>query len=159
MKTTHFFSIDFIIRRNKENKERALIYARITVDEERKEISIKESINASDWDSRSETVKGKSMQSKIVNGVIGDTRYKLKEKYRMLQDSAALITAESVKQAFLGEHTSQKGKKFLELLDYYRQIWENKLKKGGFKNYRTTIQYIKLFISTKFESGDMYSRN
>ncbi|HWB92359.1 MAG TPA: hypothetical protein VG605_10920 [Puia sp.] len=46
MKTTHSFSIDFIIRRCKENKQQALIYARITVDEERKEISIKERINA-----------------------------------------------------------------------------------------------------------------
>lgn len=48
MKTTHSFGIDFIIRRCKENKKQALIYARITVDEERKEISLKERINAAE---------------------------------------------------------------------------------------------------------------
>lgn len=156
MKTTHSFCIDFIIRRNKENKERALVYARITVDEERKEISIKEHIDAKDWDAKSEIIKGKSIHAKTVNNVIEETRYKIKEKYRLLQGNAAIITAESVKQAYLGEHTSMKGHKLVELLDYYKLIWEGKLKRGGFKNYRTTIDYIKLFLSDQYPSGDMY---
>ncbi len=44
MRTTHSFGIDFLIRRCKDNKRKALIYARITVDEERREISVKEQI-------------------------------------------------------------------------------------------------------------------
>lgn len=46
MKYTHSFSIDFIIRRCKDNNNEALNYARITVDEERKDISLKEPITA-----------------------------------------------------------------------------------------------------------------
>jgi len=42
MQTRHSFSVDFIIRKCRENKKRALIYARITVDGERREISLKE---------------------------------------------------------------------------------------------------------------------
>lgn len=44
MTTTHTFAVDIIIRRNKSDKEKALTYARITVDGEAKEISLKESI-------------------------------------------------------------------------------------------------------------------
>ena len=156
MKTTHSFGIDFLIRRCKENKKRALIYARITVDEERKEISIKEQIDAIDWDPRKEIVKGKTLEVKSLNEHIVDVRFKIREKYRALCDTEALITAESVKQAYLGGHTILKGHKLVELLDYYYKIWEPKLKNGGFKNYKTTIEYVKLFLVSSYPSGDIY---
>jgi len=156
MKTTHSFSIDFIIRRCKENKHQALIYARITVDEERKEISLKERIAASDWDTRQEIVKGRTEHVKSLNKHIEDVRFKIKEKYRILYDKEALITAETVKQAYLGTHTALKGHKLIELLDYYDIIWKPKLKPGGFKNVVTTIAYVKAFLKASYPSGDIY---
>src|ERR1700754_4790599 len=134
VKTTHSFSIDFLIRRCKEDKKRALIYARITVDEERKEISLKEQIEAPDWDPKKGSVKGKSETAKSINKHIEDVRFKIKEKYRMLSDKEMLVTAETVKQAYLGTHTQLKGHKLVELMEYYCKIWEPKLKPGGFKN-------------------------
>ncbi|HXB43412.1 MAG TPA: Arm DNA-binding domain-containing protein [Puia sp.] len=56
MQTRHSFGIDFLIRKCKEDKNRALIYLRITVDGERKEVSTKESIEVKDWDSKKEIV-------------------------------------------------------------------------------------------------------
>ena len=41
MITTHTFAVDIIIRRNKADKKKALIYARITIDGDAKEISLK----------------------------------------------------------------------------------------------------------------------
>ena len=46
MKTAFTFSIDFIIRLNKKDRTLALIYARITVNGDIKEISLKEQIKA-----------------------------------------------------------------------------------------------------------------
>jgi integrase/recombinase XerD len=156
MKTTHSFAIDFLIRRCKDDKQQALIYARITVDEDRKELSLKERINAIDWDPAKEIVKGKTEQIKSLNKNIEDVRFKIKEKYRALCDKEALITAETVKQAYLGTHTLLKGHKLSELLDYYYKIWEPKLKPGGFKNIKTTIEYVKRFISSAYPAGDIY---
>ena len=96
MKTTHSFAIDFLIRRCKGDKQQALIYARITVDEDRKELSLKERINAVDWDPAKEIVKGKTEQIKSLNKNIEDVRFKIKEKYRALCDKETLITAETV---------------------------------------------------------------
>ncbi|HEX9503021.1 MAG TPA: Arm DNA-binding domain-containing protein [Patescibacteria group bacterium] len=132
MKTTHSFSIDFLIRRCKENKKKALIYARITVDEERREISLKEQVDVTDWDAKKEIVKGKTEQVKSINLFIEDVRFKIKEKYRILCDKEVLVTAETVKQAYLGTHLLLKGHKLVELLEYYCKIWEPKLKPGGF---------------------------
>lgn len=156
MKTTNSFSIDFLIRRCKENKQRALIYARITVDEERKEISLKEAIDANEWDPKKEMVKGKTMQAKSLNQHIEDVRFKIKEKYRALCESETLITAEAVKDAYLGVHALLKGHKLLELLDYYYKIWQPKLKPGGFKNIKTTIAYVTRFLADQYPSGDIY---
>ncbi len=156
MRSRHSFGIDFIIRRCKEDKTKAFIYARICVDEERKEVSLKEQILASNWDAKQEIVKGKSIEVKAINQTIEDVRFKIKEKYRMLCDSEALITAETVKQAYVGIHTLQKGYTLAELLDYFRRIWEAKLRDGGFKNYNTTISYVKIFLQKTYGAKDFY---
>lgn len=156
MRSTHSFLIDFILRRWKEDKTKAFIYARISIDGDRAEISLKEIIDVSDWDPKRQMVQGTGIQVKELNKYIDDVRFKIKLKYRMLLDKEALITAETVKLAYLGVHTIQKGHTLLELLDYYKKIWEHKLKNGGFKNYKTTVDYVKRFIKQYATSGDMY---
>lgn len=156
MNSTHTFAVDIIIRRNKADKEKALLYARITVDGEAKEISLKESIAVSEWDSKSETVAGKSIRAKSINNMIVETRWGIKEKYRMMKADQMDITAESLKQFYLGQATPDKGKKLFELLDYFIKIFETKLKKGGFKNYKTTAAYIKAFSNEQFKGKTVY---
>ena len=60
MEQTHTFAVDFIARKSKTDKNIAFIYARITLDRESKEFSIREEIKFKDWDTKSETVKGRS---------------------------------------------------------------------------------------------------
>lgn len=67
MSTVHTFSIDFIKRNCKEEKDMALLYARVTVDGQPTEISLKEKISASDWDNNREGVKGKTIRVKQLN--------------------------------------------------------------------------------------------
>lgn len=156
MTATQSFSIDFIIRRCKANKKKADIYARITVDGVPKEISIKEQIDSADWDSRSERVKGKSIEVKAINERIEDVRFRIKEKYRELEKTVQLITADSVKAAYLGVQTRLKGHQLRELLAYYKKVWEPKLREGGFKNYKTTIRYVEAFLDSRGSGSDVY---
>lgn len=156
MTATHTFAVDIIIRRNKTDKEKALIYARITVDGEAKEISLKESIAVAEWDSNTETVTGKSIRVKSINNAISETRDGIKHKYRWMRAEEIEITAESVKQYYLGEAIPQKGKQLFDLLDYFSKIFGDKLKHGGFKNYKTTIAYIKAFSNQQFNNQTVY---
>ncbi len=156
MEKTISVGIDFIIRKCKADKNRADIFARITVNGERKEISIKEQINIKDWNSSRESVSGKTTEIKAINYVIENTRFRIKEKYRALENSGALITAEIVKNAYLGIQNNQKGHTLSELLEYYQKIWKFKLKPGGFKNYSTTIAYLQLFLQRHFSTGPIY---
>jgi site-specific recombinase XerD len=157
MRSNQSFAVNFVKRRCKENKKRANIYARIYVDGGLpKEISLKEEIEASAWDEKREIVKGKGVETKAFNDYIDDVRSKIKEKYRELEIAGMLITAESVKQAYLGVQPSLKGHKLSELLDYYYKIWEPKLKDGGFKNYKTTIEYLRRFLAGECPGKDLY---
>jgi hypothetical protein len=77
MKANHTFAIDFIARLYSDRKT-AKLFVRITVNGDRKEISLKETINHKDWESSSETVKGKSIWVKSLNTYIEDVRYRIK---------------------------------------------------------------------------------
>lgn len=126
MRTTHSFSIEFLKRscRGKKKKGRAHIYARIWVDGEAAEISLKEEINENDWDSHAEQVKGRSIQAKSLNDHITDVWDKIRNKYRVLQQAEVLISAESFKQEYLGIQSQLNGHKLIELMNYYKKIWE-----------------------------------
>ena len=50
------------------------------------------------------------------------TRLGIKEKYRWMKAEDMEVTAESVKQTFLGEDVAQKGKQLFDLLDYFAKI-------------------------------------
>src|SRR5258708_6121315 len=127
MKTTQSLSSDFRSRRCKENKKKALIYARITVDEERREISLKEQVDITDWDTKKEIAKGKTEKVKSINLFIEDVRFKIKEKYRILCDKEVLETADTAKKANLGKHLLLKGHKLFQLLEYYCKIFQDKV--------------------------------
>lgn len=156
MERTISLGIDFIIRKCKADKNRADIFARITVNGDRKEISIKEQIASADWNSARESVNGKTTEIKAINYAIENTRFRIKEKYRALEDSGVLITAEIIKNSYLGIQNNQKGHKLCELLEYYQKIWRFKMKAGGFKNYYTTIAYLKLYLGRNFSGSDIY---
>jgi hypothetical protein len=147
METTYSFSIDFIIRKCKSDNKRGIIFVRITVNSKRKEISIKEQVLLADWDGSREIVTSKTTESKKINKTIENIKFRIKEKYRAMEDRGELITAESVKNAYLGVQNQQRSHSLVELLDYYKKIWQPKLKHGGFKNYLTTLAYIRKFIS------------
>ncbi|HZH65467.1 MAG TPA: Arm DNA-binding domain-containing protein, partial [Flavisolibacter sp.] len=115
METTHTFGIDLLIRKCKHKKKQGFIYARITVDQERAEISTKEKIDVAAWDPDKEIVKGKTIEVKEINQHLDDIRHKIRSKYRMLKESESLITAEKVKEAYEGILACQKGHTLAEL--------------------------------------------
>ncbi|HEY0298623.1 MAG TPA: Arm DNA-binding domain-containing protein [Arachidicoccus sp.] len=133
MEQTHTFGIDFLVRKVKGDPTKVFIYARITIDGENSEISTKQMISAVNWDPKAEVVKGKSIEARAVNEHLADVRAKINKKYRELKEAEELITPESVKEAYLENHFALKGHMVIELLEYYRKIWEPKLKMADLK--------------------------
>ena len=157
MKTAETFSIDFIIRRSKTAPSTAMVFGRVCVNGQRKEISLKESIPYTTWDSSKEMMKGSSEQVKSLNKFILNVRNKLTNVYRNLKDDNALVTAQSIKDYYLqqGEYAPRRNT-LLTLVDYHNKINDGLLAKGTLKNYHTTKGYIQKFIESKYNKTDYF---
>lgn len=157
MNTANTFSIDFIARALKNDKATLCVFARITVNGITKEISLKILVDRNEWDPAREAILGKQIDVKSSNEYIGNVRTRLRQHYRDLQEKQFIITAQDVKDAFLGKHTSQnKDHTLCELIKYHAEQMEGKLKKGTLKNYTATEEYLKRFIKKKFKREDIY---
>ena len=154
MKTTNTFGIQFIIRANKKDHSDALIYARITINGKRIEISLKRTINPLSWIHSSESVKGTSLEVKQLNKFIEETRYKLRECYQQLQMQNKLISAEAIKNLFLGETKTENT--LCSLIEYHNVNMKGVLAHGTLKNYYTTKKYVDLFLRKRFKTNDIY---
>ncbi len=154
MKTTNTFSIQFIIRTQKSDPAKALIYARISANAKRVEISLKRTIDPLTWHSSGEYVKGTSIEVKQLNKFIEETRYNLRECYQELRMQRKVITAEAIKNLFLGEIKSENT--LCALIDYHNTNMKDVLAHGTLKNYFTTKKYVCLFLKKQFKTNDIY---
>ena len=94
MTTTNTFGIIFYIKRQKEKNGKAPIYARITVDGKRVEVSIKKDIEIDNWSHGKGMAKGKGEEIRGLNTFLEQIRSRMVECYQQLQLKKQLITAE-----------------------------------------------------------------
>jgi integrase/recombinase XerD len=154
MRSTNTFSVQFIIRLQKRNNNKALLYARINVNKKRLEISLKQIIDPAFWDGAGESVTGNKMLAAQINPYIRDTRFKLTECYRHLQAAHEVITADKIKRLFTGETISEST--LCGLLKYHNEHMKTVLSPGTLKNYSTTEKYLKVFIQYRFRRNDIF---
>ncbi|MGI8951852.1 MAG: site-specific integrase [Chitinophagaceae bacterium] len=154
MKTTQTFSVRFIALAKKSNPEEATIYARITISKSVLDLSMKRTVNVLQWDSKKESVIGKSPEVKQINKFIDDTRYRLMECYQQLLLEHKLISPHSIKSLFLGE--TKTDNTLCELIDYHNTNMQKILSHGTLKNYYTTKKYVKKFLAQKHKNADIF---
>jgi integrase len=149
--------INFIIRRNSNNRTIAHLYARVTVNEEIVEIALKGRVDPDLWHPKKEEFKGKSEEVKGWNLHIANTRFRITQHFRQLEDKEQLVTAPALKLAFEGKSSKQsRGHTVLELIDYHNKINPDQLKAGTMKNYKATREYASQFILQEKKSNNYY---
>jgi integrase/recombinase XerD len=154
MKTTHTFGIQFILRPGKKDKSKGIIYARITVETRRAEISLKKTMAVDDWNNNRGIVKGSSLEAKKFNSYLEQIRAQLTEAYRELQVNKQQITPENIKALYLGDSFDDHS--LIELTDYHNETQKSILAPGTMKNYYTTQRYIRRFLKKNFKASDIY---
>jgi len=70
MRTEITFGVIFYTRKKRNNPKMLDIYARVTVNAEREEISLKKDIHFSLWDNHRERVKGNTAKAARINAYI-----------------------------------------------------------------------------------------
>ena len=154
MQTNTTFSILFWLKRSKAKDGQAPLYARVTVNGKRNEISLKRKIILTDWDNSKSRVKGKKASSKLLNSYIEQAQHKLFQCYQELQAQNKLISPQSIKAKFLGDDETHHS--LLEVIEYHNKKEAEKLSWGTLKNYFTTQRYIKEFLKNKRKTSDVY---
>lgn len=157
MGTSRTFTIHFWLNLSKKNGDLAPIYARITVDGKRAEISLKRQTSVTFWDTKSKKTTARSTDGKILNAYLDQVHARLFECYRELQSENKLITAKLIKSRFVGQ--DDQNKTLLELIAYHNEKMERVLQPGTLKNYYSTERYIKKFLLEKRKTRDEYLKH
>lgn len=156
MKTTNTFGIIFFIRKSKSKNTdaKAHVYAKITVNGDETELSLKEEVDPNSWNGKKSIAIGKSEDIRMLNAHLKEVHSGIVECYRELKLSHKLITATIVKNKFLGIEEEEHS--LLKVFEYHNTEMKQELEPGTQKNYFTTKRYVENFLTKKHRTSDIY---
>ena len=102
------FRILFYLRKNYLNKSgKAGIMVRLTVNGDMVQFSSKLDIEPAQWDTKAGKAIGNSVKARQMNSMLDDIRTALNNHYRYVESRDSFVTAEKVRNAFLGYEVRQ----------------------------------------------------
>jgi site-specific recombinase XerD len=121
------FKVLFFLKRDKQKSNGNVpLYCRITVDGKEARFGMKCDVNPKLWDVEPGKATGRTAESTLINALVENTKATLIKAYRDLQERDSYVTAERVKNIFLGIESKQHT--LLELFDRHNR--ERKLRIG-----------------------------
>lgn len=153
MRATKTFSVLFWADLKNAVNGQALIYARITINGKRTNISLKRKVPISLWDAKKKQAKGHTIQAKQVNNCLEQSRAKFYQHYQELEYKEELVTVQLIKAKFLGE--DEKSKTLLELIGYHSNKIEGTLAQGSIRNFGVSVGYLKRFLQREMKTDDI----
>lgn len=157
MSPSSTFSILIWINSSRAKNNSAELYARITVNSKRANISLKKKIDINTWDKAKSRVKGNSQEARIINQYIEQTKSSIFQTYQELKSERKLITAQLIKARFLG--TDNEKQTIQGVIKYHNEHLAHKLHKDTLRSYKTSQRYILEFIKSKYKTSDVYLEN
>lgn len=154
MKSPNTFSILFWINASRAINNEAEIYARVTVDQKRVNISLKRKVNIDQWDVSKKRIKGNSTTARQINQYLDQAYTQLFQIYQNLKFQEIMITAQLIKANYTGN--DEKSKSLLNLIDYHSKKIENTLAKGSIRNFGVTEGYLKKFLDKVKKTNDIF---
>ncbi len=147
MQSQTTFSLSFWVSATRKINNQVSVYARITVNGKRANISLQRKVILSEWDSNKGRARGNKQESRLLNRYLDQVKNRIYEAHDELVKEKAFICAQSIKARFLGEDNEEYS--LLTLVDYHNTQMSESLSYGTLKNYFTTQKYVKLFLIKK----------
>mgnify|MGYP002335871669 CR=1 FL=1 len=154
MRTANTFGVQFMIRVDKLKEGKVPVYARITVNNERIHIALKQWVEIHCWDNRRGCGKGTKDEMKSLNNYLEEVRTELGQCYRELQLKKYPITAEKIKNLFL--RTEKEEYSLTRLFEYHNSSSKNTLAPNTLSHYETSQNYILMFVMEQFNKKDLH---
>ena len=152
------FKVLFYLRGNYVNKEgKTSIMIRVTVNSVRVQFSSKIEIEPHLWDIQTNRVRGKSTDIKRINAELDSIRLSITNHYREIADKEATVTAEKVRNAFLGIVT--KGETLLQIFDKHiadcEKLVDISITKATLQKYNVTRKRVTEFMEQRYKVKDI----
>ena len=153
--TNNTFGVAFYLKKQKTTQAgKSPIYARITVNGKRIEISVKRSIEENNWNATKGMAKGSREETVKLNKYLDQFKAGIIDNYQQLLLQKKFITAELLKEKVTGGDQAEFT--LCKLMEYHNSDQGQLLEPGTMKNYYTTQKYIKEFIKERFKTSDKY---
>jgi site-specific recombinase XerD len=157
MKAQQTFSILFWISKNRLKNGKAPIYARITINGKRVEISTQREISPLEWDARSQIVTGRAKEAKQLNSDLAVIKTKLLSCHSKLIARGANVTAESLKNEYTG--VIEKPRMLLQIVRQHNDDIKKLIGKdyaiATWVKYNTTQKHLTDFLKWKYNLSDI----
>jgi len=156
--STSNFTIRFYLRTNQVNKDgECAIMVRITVNSERATFSTKLFTQPDQWDSNANKVIGASKQVRELNKLLDDIKAAIRNHYYELERYDSLVTAEKVRNAFLGvtvrtESLMQLFKEYMEECEALEGISRSP---ATVQKYDRCYRRVQEFLKAKYNLTDI----
>lgn len=156
MQTT--FSILFYPRGNDIDKNGyAPIYARITVNGKRSEFSIRRKVQLTRWNSDAGKIRGTTPDVRELNKYLLSIELKINKIQEQLSENNILITAEKIKNIYLGKNSNQKMLLaiFQEHNDKVNELVGKDFSAGTAERYKTAMKHVTDYILKEYQVKDI----
>jgi len=156
MKTN--FSLLFYLKKQKNYKSGpATIYMRITVNGKRSENSTGRECEPSRWNAHAGRANGTKEVTRSLNAYLDDLQKKVYEAHSQLTEADEMITAESIRNKFLGK--SEQPRSLIEIFKDHNHKVEalvgKEYTKGTLTRYQTTLKHTSNFLKWKYKLSDI----
>ena len=133
------------------------VYLRITVDRRRSEVTTGRECDPEKWNNNSGRAKGTKEETKSFNAFLDNLQAKVYEAHRYLSENEKEITAESLKNRFLGRQENVHN--LFEIFeDHNKKIEALKGKEfsvGTIEKYKTALRHTREFLMSRYGFSDI----
>jgi integrase len=158
MRSSNTFGLHFVLR--PAQKGNHAIYLRIVVNRTRCELALKRVIDKKDWNTDKGAARPKTPALKQLNGYLEEVRAKLVSHYQQLNLSGDYLTAEMLKNSYLGKTAAGEEKMTLSrLVAMHNEMMGKTLEPGTMKNYKSTAIYLRNYMNLKYDAGDIFLKD
>lgn len=158
MRSNNTFGLHFVLR--PAQKGASAIYARIVVNGSRCELALKQIIEKKNWNTDKGAARPTTPALKRLNSYLEEVRAKLVSQYQELSLANEYLTAEMVKNSYLGKSAAGEEKMTLnQLVALHYEMQGKTLEWGTMKNYKSTAIYLKNYLNLKYDAGDIFLKD
>ena len=154
------FSVLFYLKRKDVRKDGTVpVMGRITIDGGKPaQFSCKMTVDPALWNTETGRMTGRSIAAQEANKMLDGIRVKINNHYREIMDRDGFVTAEKVKNAFLG--LEYRHETLMKVYDQFNSDFDKMVRAGmraksTQQKYLTVYGHLKCFLETRYHVNDI----